>query len=77
MKINAITLAAAAAAGLAAVAYVRSRSQAGGTGGAYSVFGTAAQQHDAVQSATPQNIDYLANWQDLTNAWGSDPNAWL
>lgn len=83
MKINAITIAAVGVAGLAVASWAHNRSSAAPSGqtmdgpdsGGY--FNNLTQQHDTVQSATSQNIDYLKNWQDLSNAWGNDPNLWL
>lgn len=76
MKLNALSVAAVAVAGLAVAAYARNRNQ-GPPPTIDNGWDPMATQHATVQAATPQNIDYLKNWQDLSNAWGSDPNAWL
>lgn len=78
MKIDAMSAAALAVAGVALWAFFKPRAAQNapltGTDMAYAM---ATQQRQESGAAIPGNIDYLANWKSLSDAWGNDPNAWL
>jgi hypothetical protein len=62
MKIDAITVAALAVAGLAVAAFGRTRPNGQASANTGQVFGMATQQRQASGSAIPQNTAYLEFW---------------
>jgi hypothetical protein len=74
MKLDALSVAAVAVAGLAVYAYAKPKTPGVAPSSADAAFAQAYAQRQASGAALPQNNDYLKNWQGLSDVFASQPD---